>query len=55
MIFVSFRSWLTEPITNFDIRPDMLPSSDVLENVNIVEFIITLSGFLMVDESVRVI
>lgn len=33
----------------------MLPRSDILEKVYIVEFISTLSGFLMVDESVRTI
>ena len=33
----------------------MLPSSEVLEKVNTVEFITTLSEFTVVDESVRVI
>jgi hypothetical protein len=55
-IFDPFRLWLTELTINLDVKSDsMLPRSDVLEKVNIVEFTFTLSAFLMVDESVRVI
>ena len=53
-IFVPFRLWLTELITSLDMR-SVLPSSDILEKVNTVEFTTTLSGFLIVDERVRVI
>ena len=52
-IFVPFRLWLTGLITSSDTR-SVLPSSDVLEKVYIVEFTTTLSGFLIVDERVRV-
>ena len=54
IIFVAFRLWLTELITSFDSR-SACPSSDILEKVNTVEFISTLSGNLMVVERVRVI
>ena len=53
-IFVPFRPWLTDPITNLDTK-GMVLSSDVLEKINTVEFITTLSGFIIADERVRVI
>ena len=53
-IFVPFRFWFTGLITSFDSR-SACPSSDILEKVNTVEFISTLSGYLIVDERVRVI
>ena len=53
-IFVPFRLWLTDPIFKVDIS-GVLPSSDVLKKVNRVEFTTTISGFLIVDERVRVI
>ena len=53
-IFVPFRLWLTDPIFKVDVS-GVLPSSDVLKKVNSVEFTTTTSGFLIVDERVRVI
>ena len=53
-IFVPFRLWLTDPIFKVDVS-GVLPSSDVLKKVNTVEFTTTTSGFLIVDERVRVI
>ena len=53
-ISISFRFLCTGSIFKLDTR-GVFPNSDSLKKVNTVEFTTKISGFLIVDESVRVI
>ena len=51
VILVPFRPWLTARTNNIDISGDV----ETLENINVLELIISISSIIVVVERVRVI